>query len=571
MRRPIILLLAILTLPLGTVAQTGGEDGPAGAMPVLADLLKLVPDEVALVVAIPDFAELVDGLQAFGTAGGIQDLAELDSDTLFDELEIADLPDEWRQRVRKDGPMVFALTAPDTEPLLICTVTEGAEAPPEDEIIQLKGQVLMAAPDTETMQAVRNASGKFAQRFERQGHPALKGHDLAIFFDVPSWSVEIEQMLSMAEMFSQMGAAATTQPGQPNLAMVKWLFKTVRTVVDESEAIAIGARFDADGIHVGKLAHFKRTGQIAGYLNKVRKSEKDLLRGLPAERGMLVFASEWMLPTDATTFSETMLEVMRSAASSQPADEEEWEKALQEARKLYRAISGYNGVMNFGAGQGGMTFNGLYLTEKPQVVFDGISTLFKLSDPMMKAMMPGFSIELSEQSETIGSVQARVGRFKFAVDNEETQRLLNRIYGESPTFYTAPHPEGVAYAMGPPEVGRKNLEKLLAGSGARLGDDPHLADALKKLTPKPQGLALLDLPAFMKWGMEFATMGLGDTPPPGMPQLKLPETPLPYVSGGLYLHETSCGFELFLPAQTLKALVESFAGPAGETTESEPY
>jgi hypothetical protein len=75
----------------------------------------------------------------------------------------------------------------------------------------------------------------------------------------------------------------------------------------------------------------------------------------------------------------------------------------------------------------------------------------------------------------------------------------------------------------------------------------------------------------MKWAMEFAAMEFGDTPPPGMPQVKLPETPLPYVGCGLYLHEASCGAELFFPAKTLKVLVDSFAGPAGETTGSEPY
>jgi hypothetical protein len=571
MRRPITLLFAAIALPLATTAQTGGESASGNSTPGLSDLLRLVPDEVALVVAIPDFAGLVDGLRAFGPAAGIQDLAGMEAATLFDEMEVADLSDEWRQGIRKDGPIVFALTDPDTEPLLICTVTEGAEAPPGGELIQLKGQILMAAPDTEAMQAVKNASGKFAQRFEKQARAMLDGHDLVVFFDMPSWSMQIERMLSMAEMVSQMGAAATTQPGQANLAMVNWVFKTARTVVDESEAIAIGARFDADGIHVGKLTHFKRTGKIAGYLNKVRKSEKDLLRGLTAERGMMVFAGEWMLPADVTTFNETMLEVMRAATSSQPAAEEEWEKALQAARRLYRAISGYNGTMTFGTDQVGMTFNGLYLTDKPQAVLAGIPAVFELSQPMMNAMAPGFSIEVSEQMETIGSVRARVGHLKLDIADEETQQILKRIYGESATFYFAPHPEGVAYTMGPADVARKNLERLLDAGAARLTDDPRVAEALKKLAPKPQGLALLDLPAFMKWGMEFATMEFGDTPPPGMPQLKLPETPLPYVSCGLYLHETSCGIELFVPAQTLKVMVESFMGAAGETTESEPY
>ncbi|MFQ5807898.1 MAG: hypothetical protein ACE5I3_15745, partial [Phycisphaerae bacterium] len=335
MRHPITQLFLIVALPLAALAQTGSESASPAATPPLETLLKLVPDDVALAVAIPDFARVAAGLRAFGTATGIQDLAEIDADTLFDELAVADLPDERWQQISKNGPFVFALTEPDAEPLLICTVSEPAGAP-SDELIQLKGNVLIVAPDADVMQAVQNASGKFAQRFEEQAPATLKTHDLAIFFDMPSWATQIEQTISMVEMFSQMGvqmgaAAATTQAVQANLTMVNWVFKMLRTGLDESETVVVGVRFNADGAGLGKLVHFERSGKIAEYLGKVRKSDKDLLRGLAGERGLLVFAGEWMLPADVETFSEKMIEVVRAATSSQPADDTEWEKLTQQA------------------------------------------------------------------------------------------------------------------------------------------------------------------------------------------------------------------------------------------------
>ncbi|MFQ5806281.1 MAG: hypothetical protein ACE5I3_07520, partial [Phycisphaerae bacterium] len=149
--------------------------------------------------------------------------------------------------------------------------------------------------------------------------------------------------------------------------------------------------------------------------------------------------------------------------------------------------------------------------------------------------------------------------------------VLKRIYGESTALYVAPHPEGVAYTMGSAEVARRNLEKLLARKASPLSNDPLVANALKRLPPKPQMLVLLDLPGLIKWGMELVTAGFGEGPAPAVPPLELPKAPLPYVGFGLYLHEASCGAELFVPAETLKVIVKWSEGPPGDTTESEPY
>jgi hypothetical protein len=557
MKRLITIAFLIGALPLTTLAQSGVAN--TAGKSALDDLLKLVPDD-------PDLEELVSGIQGFGAALGVNDLIGLDADTLLDGLGIVGLSSELCEQLRKDGPFVFVLTEPNTDPLLICTIAEPADVP-TSELTRLKGDVLIVAPDAGVMQAVKEVGGKFAPRFESRARKTLEGHHLAVFLDLPSWATEIEQFLSLGEVFSQMGAAATTSQPQVNLTMVNWLFQALRTGFEEGETVAIAARINADGLHVSKLMHFAPTGKVAQYLSKVRKPGKDPLRGLAAEPGTMIIAGEWALPPETETISEQMLKVMLAGAPEQAGtDETEWKEAIQQALRLYRVISGYNGVVSFGGESSGFSATGLYLTDQPQVLLDGFPALWKLSAPMMSSMAPGFSMETTDETETVGSVKAQVYRMKFDAENEEFQKVLTRIYGESTTFYAAPHPEGVAYALGSAKVARKNLEQLLANKTASLGSDPQVVSALKNLSPKPQMFALIDLPGLLRWGLEIA-----DVPAPRIPPATQPTEPLPYAGLALYLNEASCSAELFLPAKALKAFVDLAAGPAGDPAGTDSY
>lgn len=558
-------LLLIVALPVAALAQTNPQSAGAVTRPALDDLLKLVPDDVALVAVVRDLADFVGGIQAFGATIGVDDLIETDSAAILADLDVGDLPAAWRDRIDPHGPLVLAQREPDDEPLLLATITEPADVP-TGELVELRGRILIAAPEAEALHAVKSASGRFAQRFQESAAATLKTHDVVVFLNAPAWATKMEQMLSLGQMLAQMGAATTTQQAQSNLALVNWLFQTLRTAYEQTETLVLGARVNAEGLHFSQLTRFERSGRIAEYLSKIRKPDKDLLRGLAAERGMMVMGSEWTLPPDVETFSEHLLEVMLAAAPEKPADDAEWEKTVQQAKMLYRRIPGYNGVMSAGADQPGMIMHGLYFTDNPQALFDSFPALWKVSTPLMSTMAPGFSMEMTDEVETISSVKVRVCHFKFDADAEEMRRMLKSIYGESPTFYMAPHPEGMAFAMGPADVARQRIEKLLTREGSRLSDDPHVASALKRLSPKPQAFVLLDLPRVMTWGLEISGV-----PAPPIPQAALGKEPVPYMSLGLYLHEASCTAELFVPAKTIKVLVDFVQGPAGDTTGSKSY
>jgi len=558
MQRLIMPSFLIAALPVAALAQSG-----AAREPTLDDLVKLVPDDPALVVVIPDFSDIVAGVQAFGVAAGVGDLAQFDGDAFFDEFEFSGLPDEWQGCLRRTGPFIFVLTDAQSEPLLLCTVAEALAAPP-NELIELKGNILIAASDAEVMRAVRNASGTFAKRFADRVQPVLVEHDLAIFCDVPSWSVQIEPMLSLGKMFAQMGAAATTQPTQVSLTMVNWVFEALRTLVDEARTLVVAGRIGADGVHVSKNVHFDPTGKVAGYLGKIRKPEKDPLRGLPPTPGTMVMAAEWVTPADVETINEKMLDVLLSA-TSQPADQAEQPKLTPELRKVYRALDGYNGVMAFGTQPEGMRASGFYLTDRGQAVLDGFEDMWEMATPMMTSMAPGFTMEVSQEGEMVGSVKALVYRFKFDAPDEVTRRALQSIYGGSTTLYAALHPEGVACAIGPAEVARADLERIMSAKSASLSADRRVAEALKKLSPRPQAFMLLDLPGLMTWATELAELS-GE----GMPQFKPPEKPLPYLGFSLYLHESAISAELFFPAKVAKYIVEQSEAPTAPAP-AEPY
>jgi hypothetical protein len=558
MQRLIMPSFLVAALTVAALAQSG-----AAREPTLDDLVKLVPDDPALVVVIPDFSDVVAGIQAFGVAADVGDLAQFDADALFDEFDIRGLPDKWQGYLRKTGPFIFALTDAQSEPLLLCTVTEALEAPPS-ELIELKGDILIVAPDAEVMRAVKNAGGTFTKCFASRVQPALVEHDLAIFCDVPSWSVQIEPMLALGKMFVQMGAAATTQPTQVSLTMVNWVFQTLRTLVDEARTLVVAGRIGADGVHFSKTVHFDPAGKVAGYLGKISKPEKDPLRGLPPTPGTMVMAAEWVTPADVETVTEKMLDVLLSA-TTQPADQAEQPKLTPKLRRLYRILNGYNGVLAFGTQSEGMRARGLYFTDQGQAYLDGFEEMWKVTTPLMSSMAPGFTMELSEETEMVGSVKALVYRFKFDAPDEETRRLLRMMYGESIAVYAALHPEGVAYAMGPPEVARADLEGIMSAKSVSLSADRRVADALKKLSPRPQALVLLDLPGLMTWAAELAELSEEE-----MPQFKPPEKPLPYIGLSLYLHESAISAELFFPAKVVKYIVEQSETPTAPAP-AEPY
>jgi len=576
MTRLITRLAAALLVPLVLIVPAGAR-APAAFQPQthkgssLDDLVKLVPDEAALVVVFPDFAKAIAGVAAFGTAAGIEDLAELEAEELLDELDIAALTDELRKHLRADGPLVLAVTEPGEEPLLLATLkTPPAGAP--GALVELKGDVLLAAPGTVALQAARSASGKFAHRFAQQVRDVLAGHDLAAYVNVPGWSLEIEQALETGEMLTQVGmqaGAPTTQAAEANAALISAIFGMMRSVAAETDAVAIALGFDRGGAHLSQRVHFKPDGRAAAYLKSVRKSEKELLRGLRGPAGSMIVAAEWTLPPEVETLSGRFL---RAIVATHPAlkEDESFKTKMRSLTEFYRKLDGYSMVGDVGPPAPLLRFSGLYLTTEAQWATEHLWELWELSSCFTTTLAPGFSMSVSQEAGQIGDVKVHVGHLQFKTEDAESQRLLDAIYGNL-AVCVAPHPAGVALGTGSPEVARERLEKLLTGKGPLLSDDARVIAARKQLSPRPQGLALIDPLGFMK-GMLEATEVLSDElGPMPLPEIEWPQKPGPYVAFGLYLYPTACGVEAYLPAEVVKNMADVFLRLEKAAVPTEPY
>jgi hypothetical protein len=550
----------------------------AGQSSPLDNVLKHVPDDAALVIVTPDTDKLVAGLAAFGKAIGVEELATIDKQELIEELQDSELFETMAEVLASIETFALALGPSHDEPLAILsardpdalaslkTAIEALEAAaPEsrDEFAKVVGNVVIWGADEQFVQAAATAGGKVAARMRKELGSLGTGNDVLLWIDVPAWKAQIDQAMTMAENIMQMGMAMAGPEAEAGMGLWKWIFDSCRTLVNETEVYGAAVRIGADGVFGADVARFKADGEIAGYLKKARKSQADLLRGLPDERAAIIFGCEWMLPEGTETLSEMMLKAILAGpmAETQPAAQERAAE-IKRAIAAYGQLSGYNAAGMFAAGCKGLSAAGLYMTKNPKLLMQNIQALTELTTQMMGAFAPGVSVEVTRRQETVEAVLADVYTFVFETEDEQVGDMLSAMYGESLTLYFAPHPEGVLYAQGPAETAREQMSKLLAGGG-KLSKNQDVAAALKTISPNPQMCLLVDPARVFGWAMGLA----GATGGP-IPDIHLPEK-TPYVAFGFYLERDTVRAELWVPSPTIKAVAEAIE-EAEEVGESGP-
>ena len=563
-----LLLLAGFGLALSMPAA--GQPSP------LDNVLKHVPDDAALVVVIPDTDKLVAGLAAFGKAIGVEDLATINKQELIEELQESELFETLAEVLGSVETFALALGPSHEEPLAILSVRdphalamfklaieveEAADAESRDEFAKVVGNVVIWGTDEQFVEAAATASGKVAARMRKELSSLGTGNNVLLWIDVPAWKAQIDQAMTMAEGILQMGMAMAGPEAEAGMGLWKWVLDSCRTFVNETQVYGATVRIGADGVFGADVAKFEADGKVAGYLKKARKSQADLLRGLPDERAAIIFGCEWMLPEGTETLSEMMLKAMLAGptAETQPADQERAAK-IKRAIAAYGQLSGYNGAFTPTPGGKGIPAAGLYMTKNPKLLTQSMQSLTEVGMKMMEAFAPGVSIKVTHRQETIGTVQADVHTFVFETEDEQVGDMLSAMYGESVTLYVAPHSEGVLYAQGPAEAAREQMSKLLAGDG-KLSKNQEVAAALKTISPNPQMCLLIDLAPVFEWAMGLAGAAGGP-----IPDIDLPEK-TPYVAFGFYLERDTMRAELWVPSPTIKTVVEAIeeAEEAGES------
>ena len=533
-------------------------------------LLTHIPDETALVIVVPSIEKLVAGINAFGQHIGVDDLSDLDARALLDNLELLDEV----KGLNIGGPLLLALEPERNAPLLLCTVKDAdtwksaIEAKPAEEGLYripiccdygfagFDRDILLIAEDQETIQEALRASGKFARCFQSHSGKLLDTHQLVLHVHMAGWKPNIDATLTAIQTSMQVGIAMSGQHDEASIRYLNWLLGRCRDVLGQIEVLTAGVRIAAEGLMAESTVTFEPNGAVVDYLKKVRKTKEALLRELPDEDSIIVFGCEWELPPGTKTLGSIYFEGLLGEAEElkERLEDEAFQKAFQATKAMQEQISGYNVAFRAGPDGEGLIFDGRYFTKQPQSMLENMRCSYEIIPEFMSAFGAGASVEVMTRTEQIESVKANVIEMKFIVEDEQTRRMIEALYGKSLTSYTAPCKDGVVYTMGPAESARARLSKMLSGNGGKLTDNIRVISASKTLTNYPQVCVLLDLPKLFDFGVNWAK-ALGIPIPPI--EFKQEPTALAVFNG--YLEPRAIRVELFLPADPIKHLVETFS------------
>jgi hypothetical protein len=563
MRRVLAFVLLATALAPAPAQSTASQ--PTTLPAELSRVLQYVPDDTHLLVVVPSLERLVDGLTGFGKALGVEDLTKLTT---------ADILEEPLGRhagtLAARGPFVLALSAQQSEPLLLGLAgdveTLAATSKPTelaDGVTQFElGERGFLAITREKVAVITRERTQFQRAFRSTGQQArrvsalpgswLNQHHCLLLVDVPPWQEWLQQQLDTISQTAYMGMAAAGPEAETGLQFWKWFFEQFGKLVKETRSYAATLRVDERGVLFQDRVTVQPDGSVARYLKDVRPVQRDLLRGLPTG-GALVFGAEWELPANTETLEELMLKaILRTDLLKDRVGDEKFEAAMARSAALHRKMPGYNGSFNVGGKGQGMQFAGVYLTAEGAAVMKDMREMFEICPDIMNAWGNLPSTTVKCDTEQVSGAEAQVYRFVFD-RNSPAQPMLQAVYGEDATLYMAPHPEGVAYALGAREAAREMLARSLAKDAPQFSRDPRVLSLFETLTPHPQFCLLIDLPPLCK-AIGTMVQELGVPFPP----LDIGDQPGPLAGLALYLEPSAVRSEIFVPSAPLKRLIKAF-------------
>lgn len=571
--------LFTLLLVLGVGGQSLCAAEPAkpptlSGAPEVESILRYVPDDADLLVLIPRPDSLAGGMAAFGQAIGVAPLAKLTA------LDILDEPLGERARaIDLSAPLAIALSASDPEPLLVARITAAARWDDEQRTAQLAGDtvlhelgdggcvavgptgVAVFARERAGVERALSASGHWRRRFIQENADLLARRQIVVRVNVRPFCGFIERYLGVAEASAYMGVGTGSPESETALQFSKWMFERLRQLIHETETYTIAASVSDRGVFLEDRATFRPDGEVARYLRKIRRSDRDLLRGLPADGAALIFATEWELPPEARSLNETLTQVLlRSETVSQRGDRVKFEAAMQRSAEAQRKTSGYSGMLAPGPGGQGILYSGLYLTNAVDALRQDVRAVCEMCPDLMETWGALPSARVHHQREKLTGVEADVYTFERAKDAPPTQPLVDAFYGPDTALYMIPRPEGLAYVLGPRDAARQHITRIAAGEMPALNKDPRVLGLLRQFSPHPQFCLLADVPRCVQI-LATLVRGLGLPCPP------LPATDRPTPLAGLmfYLDGQDMRSELFIPAAPIRQIKEGIerleAGP----------
>lgn len=574
-RQPRLVAGVVLALSAPAIAQpTTQATQPASRGDSLARVLRYVPDDAQLVLIVGNVERFAAGVAGFGKAIGVADLGKFSGDAFVRDTLGA--PDGVFDR---DQGLVMAVMANGDESILLGVAARGQKVATtrptafgddaemtdlgdDGLVVRTSDGVAILGREESLLRRATGSTGRLGKTLLQGDRGLLDRHPLVIYVDVPAWRDKVSQFINLIAQTTYLGMAAAGPDAEAAIQVQRWFFDHAQALLAELETYTVGLTASPEGLFVQDRAAFRPDGAAGRYLHAVRKPGRDLLRGLRAAKPAILFACEWELPPDVDTLESTMLKTLLELESlREKLGEEKLGAAIRQAQSMHRRLSGYNGAWEWLGAQGSLA-SGHYFTREPAEFMDDLRGLYTSTPEILSAW--GSFPAMTVRHESVRAGERTIETFHLSIPEggPPSKPDLAVIYGRDPQILFTRAEDGVVYAIGSAEASKAALDQAAKATGAPVREAPRVQAALARFSPDPQALMLVDLPAMLEF---VAAMSEGM----GVPLIRMEcgDATLPLAGYMLHLDENACRNEVFVPAEPIRAFIESVERLQGATTQ----
>lgn len=553
----------LIGLVIGTAASVFADSS-------LERVLKHVPDDSGAVIIIPSLEGLNKGISSFGKAVGIEEMEKFDAIKNMDfEDEIGAAP---AAAVDVKGAFLLTMTIDAEEGVGIFEVTdpsllekiEGAvkgddgiysvKNDTQEKYFAINGKLAFFGKSKDVVQAAVKSQGKLAENIRKTAGPILDKSQALIFVDAVAMKSKFDEGFASFEAMAPMMAAMMGPQGAAAGSTITFLVSEMKTMAADSRAWVFAGRVGTDGFGITAHAAFKPDSKTAAYMKDVKAGKDDILATLPDERSILTMAYDFVAPANSESISEKLAKVMIPEMKfDDPAERERLETAVKRSVESAKTITGMSMTFTI-TPEKKMLTSGVMRTTDSTVVMKNFEAANEMSQLMSKAFGGGaMKWTVTTAKDSIGGADAIVSSIDLQSDDPNVTQMLEMMYGSTKmTSIAAGAKDAVMYASGTAEAAKAQVEKLLKHKGAGLSGNSEVKAALASISPKPQGVVLVDLAHAFEWGMGVATnMGMP------IPPAKLDASAKALAVFAAYMETDAARIELSVPAQTIKALMDA--------------
>lgn len=533
-------------------------------------VLKHVPDDTGAVIIIPSLEGLSKGVSSFGKAVGIEEMEK------FDAIKNMNFEDQLGSAVASvdlKGAFLITLTAEAEEGVGIFEVTdpaalekiEGAtkgddgvysiKSDTQEKYFALSGKVAIFAENKTALQSAMKADGKFGETVRKTAGPLLEKSQALAYVDAVALKSKFDEGFTTFEAMAPMMAGMMGPQGAAAGATITFLVGEIKSLAADSRAWVLAGRVGTDGFGITTLSAFKPDSKTAAYLKDVKAGKSDLLATLPDERGIFTMAYDFVAPTGSESMSEKLAKIMLPEMKfDDPAERERLEEAVKRSVESAKTVTGMS--LTFGmTPEKSILTSGVMNTPDGAAVMKNYEAMNEMSQLMSKALGGGaMKWSINSTKSTVGGAEAIVSTIEMQSDDPNVTNMLDMMYGGNKmTSIAAAGKNGVVYANGTTAAATAQTEKLLKQSGPGMSGNSDVKAALASISPKPQGVVLVDLAMAFDYGMGIASkMGGG-----AVPNVKIDPAVKAMAAFGMYMEQDTAKIEMAVPSQTIKALMDA--------------